>query len=247
MINFEEEIVSFANKLKLEVFSKYTEYYDPKKPFNENLHNLLYFQNILTNQKSIERKIKLSGFPYIKTMDEFEYEEDNFPNLNYNKVINLTDCNFVAQKNDIIMVGQPGKGKTHLAIALGYEAIKHNYSVKFYTASNLMTKIAESKTEKSLDRMLLYLGRYDVLIIDEIGYSISYKNMENYLFDVISSRNELKSTILTTNFPLSKWGELGWEKNMTAAFVDRLTHHSIILDMTGGESYRLAHSLTERK
>jgi DNA replication protein DnaC len=130
---------------------------------------------------------------------------------------------------------------------LGYEAIKHNYTTKIYTASQLIVKLQESKTSKSFERTLKELYGHDLLIIDDIGYIKHDENSGNFLFDVINRRYERKSTIITTNFPLHEWGSFPWDKHMLEAMIDRLSHHSIILDMTGGESWRLSHSLTERK
>jgi DNA replication protein DnaC len=244
--DYDNQIVSLANKLHLDIFSDYKEHYDANKPFNENLYNMLYLQNSITNDKIINRKIKSAGFPYIKTFDQFEYTKENLPKLNFDSVTNLFDCDFIKTKNDIIMIGQPGKGKTHLSIALGIEAIRHNYTVKFYSANNLVLKLSESKTNKSLDRAMTTISRCDLLIIDEIGYIKYDKELEKHLFEIISNRYERKSTIITTNFRLSDWCDFNWNKKMTEAIVDRLSHHSVILDMTGGRSYRIDHAYSKK-
>jgi DNA replication protein DnaC len=247
MVDYSKEIIKISNKLGLSAFSNYEQFYNKDGSFLENLHNILKNQEIESRERIIDRRIKLAQFPRVKTFDQFLYDEINLPQLNYDSTKNLKDCGFIKNKQDIVMIGPPGKGKTHLAIALGVEAIKNNYSVRFFTANKMITKLEESKTKNAFGRFLGLIRRIDLLIIDEIGYIKFEEDADKYLFDVISERYEQKSTIITTNYPLDQWGNFSWNQYRTHAVVDRLTHHSIILDMTGGDSYRVRNSLSGSK
>jgi DNA replication protein DnaC len=246
MSEYDEQIKAIFDGLKFFIFSNYYQYIDLNKSFAENLYHLGVLQNAMINEKMIKNKVARASFPYLKTLDQFEYTTEMFPKLSHDTIMNLSDCNYINEKHNIIMISETGKGKTHLAIALGYEAIKHGYNVRFFTAETLINKLIESKTEKALDRALIFLNRYDLLIIDEFRHFGFNPNEANLIFSIINRRNERKSTIITTNYDMKDWGKFGWDMELTVALVDRLVHHSYILDMTGYESYRITHALSKR-
>jgi DNA replication protein DnaC len=246
MSDLDEKIKAIFDGFKFFIFSNYFQYIDQNKSFAENLYTLALLQSSMINDKIIKNKVERAGFPYLKTLDQFEYTTEMFPKLSHNTIMNLSDCNFMKDKQNILMISETGKGKTHLAIAIGYEAIKRGYNVRFFTAETLVNKLIEKKTSKGLDRALLYLNRYDLLIIDEFRHCGFNENEANLIFSVINKRNERKSTIITTNYKLEDWGKFGWDLDLTEALVDRLFHHSHILDMTGHKSYRVTHALSKR-
>ncbi|GAF25283.1 DNA replication protein [Moorella thermoacetica Y72] len=142
------------------------------------------------------------------------------------------------RKADIVMIGNPGTRKTHLSIALGLKACVHGYSVRFFTAAGLVTKLAEAQDEKRLGRMLKELSRVNLLIVDELSYISLPRQGAELLFQVISERSERGSIIINTNLDFSKWEEIFGDRMLAAALVDRVTFKSHILNMNA-ESYRL--------
>ncbi|WP_025773299.1 ATP-binding protein [Neomoorella thermoacetica] len=136
------------------------------------------------------------------------------------------------------MIGNPGTRKTHLSIALGLKACVHGYSVRFFTAAGLVTKLAEAQDEKRLGRMLKELSRVNLLIVDELSYISLPRQGAELLFQVISERSERGSIIINTNLDFSKWEEIFGDRMLAAALVDRVTFKSHILNMNA-ESYRL--------
>ena len=140
------------------------------------------------------------------------------------------------------MIGNPGTGKTHLAIGLGRRLCKEGFSVRFYTAANLVTELSEAQEFHRLTKVEKNLSKVDLLIVDELSYLTFSKAHTELLFHVLSNRNERGSVIITTNLEFSRWGELFPNEMLTAALIDRLTHHAYILDMNS-ESYRLKQRL----
>ena len=136
------------------------------------------------------------------------------------------------------MIGNPGRGKTHLAIALGLQACVHGFRVLFKNAATLSTELCEAKDNYQLGKLEKSLWRADLLILDQLSYLSFNRHQSELLYKVISDRSEQGSTIVTTNLPFSRWTELFENTTMVAALIDRLTYRSHILDMNG-ESYRL--------
>jgi DNA replication protein DnaC len=245
MVDYEEIIIRLSKSLNLDLFCQYKQYYDLSKSFEENIAKLLELQYNLTNERKINRKIKLSGITRITTLDQFKIIPDNWPYLDFEKVKRLANNEYINLKHNIIMIGQSGKGKTHLAVALGLEAIKHNFTVKFFKADQLVNKLRESKTNKSLERTMSEINRHELLIIDELGYLKSDDEFVTFIFNIISRRYEQKSTIITTNFALPDWKKFCNDQVLIGALVDRLAHYSEFLDMTGGKSFRVLESLNK--
>ena len=190
-----------------------------------------------------KRRLKAAGFPYLKTMDEFDCSQLNeaVSPLFLNE---LASCQFIRQRQNIVMIGNPGRGKTHLSIALGLKACSQGLNVLFKNAATLSTELCEARDNYRLGKLERSLAKADLLILDELSYLSFNRHQSELLFKVISDRSEKGSTIVTTNLPFSKWTELFENTTMVAALIDRLTFHSHVLDMNG-ESYRLKSSLQE--
>ena len=244
MNNVQSDIVKIANELKLSVFTRYNEYIRTDRPFGENLLELLKEQAMVADNSKIQRRIKYAGFPIVKTFDTFEASKERFPNLNLNEFNELASCRFIEEKVDVVALGPPGHGKTHVALAVGYEAIKQGNSVRFKRAIDLINEMSEAKSEKTLAKYTKTLNRCQLLIIDEVGYLPYDDAASNFLFQIISARYETGSTFYTTNYEFSKWPQFIENKRVVKAIVNRIAHHSIILNMNGPKSWRLeyAHS-----
>jgi DNA replication protein DnaC len=246
MIDFNSEIIKLAAYLKLEAFGNYQAYCQNDKPLDENIFLILEQQKNIFELQRTNRLIKYSNIPYLKTMDSFELNKKYLPNLNFDEVINLTSCQFIDKKLDVVAIGPPGKGKTHLAIGIAYEAIKRGYTTFYIKASDLLNKLYESRDNKFLTKYLKKLSYYSLLIIDEIGYFDYNRENASLLFQVISGRYEKHSTFFTSNTELSTWNSFINDEKITHAIIDRLAHHSIFLNMTGANSYRVTNSLINK-
>ncbi|NMC84108.1 MAG: ATP-binding protein [Anaerolineaceae bacterium] len=187
-------------------------------------------------QKGIEARLRLARFPWLKTLDQFDF--DFQPSLDRRQVRELAGMSFVERAHNVILLGPPGVGKTHLAIALGVKAVEAGYSVLFLTLESLMTRLVKAFNENRLERSLQQLVYPKVLIIDEIGY-LPLSNLEASLFfRLVTRRYERASLIVTSNKSFLDWGEIFNDPVVATAVLDRLLHYSTTLNIKG-ESYRL--------
>jgi DNA replication protein DnaC len=145
---------------------------------------------------------------------------------------------YIAKKENVLLVGNAGTGKTHLATALGFAACSQGKRVRFYTTTGLVTQLLEAREERTLQRLLKQLDRQDLILLDELGYVPFSKAGAELLFDVVSRAYERTSLILTTNLPFEQWTEVLGSERLTGALLDRLTHRVHILE-ANGTSYRL--------
>ena len=229
------------NLQKLDKMSSYLSTYLDKInknniSFIDALYELTQKEIEFKEQRASEFNIKVAGFPFIRTLEEFDF---NFqPSINKNEIIDLQTLRFVEERKNVILVGSSGVGKTHIATALGIEAAKKRISTYFISCHDLITKLNLAHQENRLKDAIKTFNKYKLLIIDEIGYLPVDKNGANLLFQLLAKRYEKSSTIITTNQAFSKWGELFNDSILANAILDRLLHHSYIFNITG-DSYRI--------
>jgi DNA replication protein DnaC len=167
------------------------------------------------------------------------------PSVNKQKVLELSRCEWISRRRNVCLLGQPGTGKTHLAVSLGLAACRHGLRTKFFTAATLVNQLEEAQQQFALDRMLKRLDKLDLLIVDELGYLSFSRAGAELLFQVFADRYERRSLLITSNLAFSDWGQIFQGERMTAALLDRLTHHSEIFEMNG-ESFRFKESMKQK-
>jgi DNA replication protein DnaC len=160
-------------------------------------------------------------------------------------VLELARCEFLTRKEDILLLGNSGTGKTHVALALGLAACQRGHRVRFISAAALVGELIEARDEKRLLRFQKQLASYELLIVDELGYVPLSKTGAELLFETFRQRYERSSTLVTSNLPFEEWTEVFGSERLTGALLDRITHHVHILEMNG-ESYRLKQSRRKR-
>ena len=212
------------------------------KSLTESLNYLLEEEIKYKDNRAAEGIIKSANFPFRKTLEDYDFSFQ--PSVNENQIKELSSLSFIENKENIVFVGNSGVGKTHLAVSLGIEAAKHRNSVYFITCHNLMIKLNKAQKENRLDKQLQHLAQYKVLIIDEIGYLPVDHQGSNLFFQLIAKRYMNKSTIVTTNMPFSRWGEVFSDNTLASAVLDRLLHYSHIIRITGN-SYRIKDKIVE--
>jgi DNA replication protein DnaC len=188
-------------------------------------------------RKATERRLKEAAFPVVKTIDTFDFTAR--PSLNETLVRELLRGEYIERRENVLLVGNPGTGKTHLATALGFAACTAGKRVRFTSTTALVTLLLEMRENRSLQRFHKQLERLDLLILDELGYVPFAKAGAELLFDVVARAYERSSLIVTTNLPFENWTEVLGSERLTGAMLDRLTHRVHILE-ANGESYRLA-------
>ena len=190
-------------------------------------------------QRAAQRRLKAAKFPVSKTLDSFDFTAQ--PSLNEGLVRELMRGEYLDARENILLVGNPGTGKTHLASALGHAACLQGQRTRFYNVTGLVTQLLEQREERNLQRLHRSLERNRLLILDELGYVPFSKTGAELLFDVISRAYERTSLIVTTNLPFEQWIEVMGSERLTGALLDRLTHRVHILE-ANGQSYRLQDS-----
>ena len=236
----EEQIKLLAKQMKLPTFANYNDILRQAKPgadFSNLLLDLLMAEAAARQENQTRRRLKAAAFPYQKTLDEFDFTQLN-ESVSPVFIQELASCKFIDEHKNIVMIGNPGRGKTHISIALGVKACLQGYRVLFKNAGSLSTELTEARDSYQLGRIERSLDKTDLLILDELSYMSFNKYESELLFKVISERSERASTIVTTNLPFSRWTELFESSTMVSALVDRLTFRSHVLDMSG-PSYRL--------
>ena len=194
-------------------------------------------------RRATERRIHQARFPVVKSLDTFEFLA--IPAVNKALVLELARCEFLLRRENVLLMGNSGTGKTHLALALGLSACQRGHRVRFTTTAAMVHELLEARDEKRLLRYQKQMASYELLIVDELGFVPLSKSGAELLFEVFSQRYERGSTLVTSNLPFQEWTEVLGSERLTGALLDRLTHHVHILEMNG-ESYRLKQSKRKR-
>jgi DNA replication protein DnaC len=196
------------------------------------------------DENAYKKRIKTARFPVLKTLDQFDFSA--VATLNKAKVLGLAQGDYIERKDNLILMGNSGTGKTHLAVALGICACQSGKNVRFYTAAGLINQLMEYQAALRLSQLERSLSRMDLLIIDEVGYVPFSEKGAQLFFQLVAASYERQSLIMTTNLEFSKWPEVFGSEQLTGALLDRLTHHAEILSMNA-ESYRFKESVSKRK
>ncbi len=202
----------------------------------EFLDKLLWAEIEAKRQRAIKTNIKLAKLPYLKTIDEFDFEFQ--PSADERRIKELLTLQFVQRSENIILLGPPGVGKTHLAVGLALAAIKNRHTAYFVSAHELIKMISENIQSGKIHRKIKTLQKPDVLVIDELGYNEMYGEIAHYFFQIVSERYERSSLIITSNKSYGYWGDIFGDNVVATAILDRLLHHSTTINIKG-ESYRI--------
>jgi DNA replication protein DnaC len=216
----------------------------------ENLDHLAFLLSLCElelvdrERRASERRLKAARFPAHKTLDEFDFMAQ--PSVNKPLVLELMKGEYLEKRENLILVGASGTGKTHLATALGMAACLSGKKVRFSRVTELITTLIEARDERLLLKLRGQLAKQHLLILDELGYVPASKVGAELLFDIISTAYERQSLIVTTNLPFENWTEVLGSERLTGAALDRLTHRCQIIETTG-ESYRLKDAQRRRR
>ena len=240
MEDINEKIVHYSRQLRLPGFRKnyqslQEEMSVDKMDYNNYLGKLLELEYKERIERQKKLRIKLAGFPQLKYLQELSL--DDLPKDVQEKLPSLRSLDFIANGQNIILAGNPGTGKSHVATGLGLEACMKGYKVLFVTVPQLITQIRESRSERRLRTLENRFEKFDLVICDEFGYISFDKEGAELLFTHLSLRTGKKSTIITTNLSFDRWSEIFGDPVLTAAMVDRITHRAHIINMNG-KSYR---------
>ena len=211
--------------------------------YQDYLLALLEGEMLQREENAQKLRMTKAHFPIVKTLDSFEFNV--IPQLNMAMVLELSRGSYIERKENVIFIGSYGTGKTHLAVSLGVCACRQGKRVRFYTAAGLINDLLEAQSQLRLGRFEALLARYDLIILDELGFVPFTKEGAEALFTFCSSRYERGSMIITTNLEFGRWKELFGDEALTGALLDRLTHHCHIIEMNG-DSYRFKESLKRK-
>lgn len=248
-MNNYQELNKNLKDLKLyQISIKLSEYIEK---INENKIGVAEALLELTNQElevknynATHAMVKVAGFPHLKEVKDFDF---NFqPKINKQQFLDFESLRFIENNNNILLIGNSGVGKTHLATAIGIAAAKKRVSTYFIKCHDLISQLKKAHIENRLETRIKHFSKYRLLIIDEIGYLPIGEEEAKMFFQLIDMRYEKKSTIITSNINLSDWGKVFADSLIASAILDRLVHHSSIVNILGN-SYRTASALSKLK
>lgn len=211
--------------------------------YEEFLLSLTEVELRIRGENRLKRRIKEARFPLLKTFEAFDF--DKATGLDGRLIRELMSGQYLVDHQNIIFLGKSGTGKTHMATGLGVEACRQGKRVRFVTGCGLVNELVESRSERFLSRLIDKYARYDLLIIDELGYVPFSKEGAELLFQVLAQRHEKASVIITSNLGFADWTQIFGEATLTAALLDRLTHKAHIISCAW-ESFRLRESLKRK-
>lgn len=202
----------------------------------EFLDKLLWAEIEVKRSRAAKTNLKLAKLPYVKTVDSFDFEFQ--PSANAQRMNELKTLRFVERSENVVFLGPPGVGKTHLAVGLAVEALRQGYTAYFLNAHELIGMIRENIQSGRIHRKIKALSKPSILIIDEVGYAGMDDEIAHYFFQIISNRYEKGSIILTSNKSYGSWGDVFGNNVVATAILDRLLHHSTTINIKG-DSYRI--------
>ena len=208
------------------------------------LQRLTELELLARERRAAERRLQAARFPTMKVLDDFDFAAQ--PSLNKLLFAELLRGEYLQRRESVILLGNPGTGKTHLATALAAAACAQGKKVRFWRVTELVTTLLEAREERLLLRLKAQLAKLDLLVLDEFGYVPASKTGAELLFDVIATAYERTSVVVTTNLPFQQWTEVLGSERLTGAFLDRLTHRCHLLEASG-PSYRLRDAQRRRQ
>lgn len=232
-----ENLLALNMKNTLEIIDNYLE-----RAIADNVNIVDVLDHIFSTEakakkvRAVENQIQMSGFPFRKTMEMFDFSFQ--PSIDKSQIDELCTMRFIENKENVVFLGTPGVGKTHLAVALGILAAQHRYSTYYINCNTLIEQLNKAHFENRLAERFKHFAKYRVLIIDEIGYLPMDIQGANLFFQLVAKRYEKNTTILTSNKMFSQWNEVFSDLTIASAILDRILHHCTVVNIKG-ESYRL--------
>ena len=250
MVQFEQSAIrQYARQLRLPTlgsqFLKLAE-----EAVKQKQGHVTYLEALLSaeveerERNAIARRIQEAHFPKVKTLEDFHFEEA--PHIPAALIRNLAEGGYLRRSEPIILLGETGTGKTHLASGLGVAACRQRRRVRFTTAAELVNELIEARNQSELNRVTGRWTRYELLVIDEMAYVAMPESAAELLFQVIAGRAERAAVIVTTNLPFSEWTTMFPNARLCKAMLDRLTDQAHIIE-TGSESYRFRRTLEKKR